>query len=57
MLPWVVLGFVLIFGLLITVIYTAVVAFIDGATITGIYWLVFGLLWICELKFFFFIWK
>lgn len=44
MLPWVVLGLMLVIGLLISVIYTAVVFFIDAHTLTGVLWLVFGLL-------------
>ncbi|GAB0092626.1 uncharacterized protein DMENIID0001_076330 [Sergentomyia squamirostris] len=44
MLPWVVLGIVLAFGLLISVVYTAVVFFIDGFVLAGVLWLIFGLL-------------
>lgn len=44
MLPWVVLGIVLAVGLLVSVIYTSVVFFIDGFVLMGALWLVFGLL-------------
>lgn len=44
MMPWVVLGIMIAIGLLISVIYTAVKVFIDGYVLTGILWLVFGLL-------------
>ncbi|XP_059615979.1 uncharacterized protein LOC132261270 [Phlebotomus argentipes] len=44
MLPWVVLGIVLAVGLLVSVIYTAVVFLIDGFVLAGILWLIFGLL-------------
>ncbi|CAD6991335.1 unnamed protein product [Ceratitis capitata] len=44
MMPWVVLGIMIAIGLLISVIYTAVKFFIDDYVLTGILWLVFGLL-------------
>ncbi|XP_055701525.1 uncharacterized protein LOC129800852 [Phlebotomus papatasi] len=44
MLPWVVLGIVLAVGLLVSVIYTSVVFFIDGLVLAGVLWLIFGLL-------------
>uniref|UniRef100_A0A1L8D8Q3 Putative conserved plasma membrane protein n=1 Tax=Nyssomyia neivai TaxID=330878 RepID=A0A1L8D8Q3_9DIPT len=44
MLPWVVLGIVLAVGLLVSVIYTAVVFLIDGYILAGVLWLIFGLL-------------
>ncbi|CAG9805497.1 unnamed protein product [Chironomus riparius] len=43
-LPWIILGIMLCIGLLVDVIYTAVVAFLDNKVEAGIYWLVFGLL-------------
>lgn len=46
MLPWVVLGITLAVGLLVSVIYTAVVYFIDGFVLTGVLWLIFGLIWV-----------
>lgn len=44
MMPWVVLGITIAIGLLISVIYTAVVFFIDGFILAGFLWLIFGLL-------------
>lgn len=44
MLPWVVLGFMLIISLLISVIYNGVVFIIDGELLTAIVWLLLGLL-------------
>lgn len=44
MMPWVVLGITIAIGLLISVIYTAVVFFIDGYILAGFLWLAFGLL-------------
>uniref|UniRef100_A0A182PW61 MARVEL domain-containing protein n=1 Tax=Anopheles epiroticus TaxID=199890 RepID=A0A182PW61_9DIPT len=44
MMPWVVLGLMLAIGLLISVIYNAVVYFIDGFVLGGTLWLVIGLL-------------
>lgn len=49
MLPWVVLGLVLAIGLLISVIYTSIVFFIDGDTYNGIFSLVFGIIFLCKL--------
>lgn len=46
MLPWVVLGITLAVGLLVSVIYTAVVYFIDGLVVHGVLWLIFGLIWV-----------
>lgn len=43
MLPWVVLGIMICVGLLISVIYTAVVFFIDGFVMAGVLWLVIGI--------------
>uniref|UniRef100_A0A1B0A662 Uncharacterized protein n=1 Tax=Glossina pallidipes TaxID=7398 RepID=A0A1B0A662_GLOPL len=39
MMPWVVLGIMIAIGLLVSVIYTAVVFFIDGFVLTGVLWL------------------
>ncbi|KAG4067374.1 hypothetical protein HA402_015810 [Bradysia odoriphaga] len=44
MMPWVVLGITIAIGLLISVIYTAVVFFIEGFILAGFLWLIFGLL-------------
>jgi len=44
MMPWVVLGIMIAVGLLISVIYTAVVLFIEGFVLTGVLWLIFGLI-------------
>jgi len=44
MVPWVVLGIMIAIGLLISVIYTGVVFFIDGYVLTGVLWLIFGLI-------------
>jgi uncharacterized protein YacL len=44
MAPWVILGIMLVIGLLISVIWTAVVFFIDDHITSGILWIVFGLL-------------
>lgn len=44
MLPWVVLGFMLIISLLITVIYQTVMFLIDGLLVTALVWLVVTLL-------------
>lgn len=48
MVPWVVLGIMIAIGLLISVIYTAVVFFIDGFVLTGVIFLICGL--ICSGK-------
>nr|CAD7262499.1 unnamed protein product [Timema shepardi] len=42
MLPWVVLAFMLAIGILITIIWTAVVFFIDGFVLSGVLTLVIG---------------
>lgn len=44
MLPFVVLAIMLAVGMLISVIYTAVMLFIGGKTLNGSLWLVFGLI-------------
>ncbi|XP_062544736.1 uncharacterized protein LOC134211654 [Armigeres subalbatus] len=44
MMPWVILGIMLVIGLLISVIYTAVVYFIDGFVLGGTLWIVIGLI-------------
>lgn len=44
MVPWVVLGIMIAIGLLISVIYTGIVFFIDGYVLTGVLWLIFGLI-------------
>ncbi|CRK99064.1 CLUMA_CG012142, isoform A [Clunio marinus] len=50
-LPWIILGIMLCIGLLVDVIYTAVVFFIDDHTTAGILWLVIGL--ICVVIYFY----
>lgn len=50
-LPWIILGIMLCIGLLVDVIYTSVVFFIDGWTTSGTLWLVVGLLAVGEFKF------
>jgi len=42
MLPWVVLGIMICVGLLVSVIYTAIVYYIDGFVLPGTLWIVFG---------------
>ncbi|XP_063240377.1 uncharacterized protein LOC134541127 [Bacillus rossius redtenbacheri] len=44
MLPWVVLAFMLSIGILVTIIWAAVVSFIDGFALQGALILLFGLL-------------
>lgn len=44
MLPWVVLGAMLVVGLLLSVIYTGVVFIIDGLLITSLVWFIIGLI-------------
>lgn len=44
MLPWVVLGIMLAFGLLISVIYTTVMFLIDGFVLVGLLFLLGGLI-------------
>ncbi|XP_049546281.1 uncharacterized protein LOC125957546 [Anopheles darlingi] len=44
MMPWVVLGLMLAIGLLISVIFNAVVYYIDGFVLGGTLWLVIGLI-------------
>lgn len=52
MVPWVVLGIMMAIGLLISVIYTAVVFFIDKFVLTGVLWLIFGLICCVVLTYF-----
>lgn len=44
MLPWVVLGAILVVGLLLSVIYTGVMFIIDGYIITAVVWFIGGLI-------------
>ncbi|KAF3427073.1 hypothetical protein E2986_10789 [Frieseomelitta varia] len=44
MLPWVVLGLILVVGLLVSVLYTSIMFFVNHAVINGILWLVIGLI-------------
>lgn len=48
MLPWVILGFMVIISLVISVIYTAVIFFIDGYILAGVLWIVVGIICVCE---------
>lgn len=48
MLPWVVLGLILVIGLLVSVIYTSIMFFVNSETINGILWLVIGFVAIGE---------
>ncbi|CAG2065055.1 unnamed protein product [Timema podura] len=48
MLPWVVLAFMLAIGILITIIWTAVVFFIDGFVLSGVLTLVIGFIGLGE---------
>ncbi|XP_070154820.1 uncharacterized protein [Polyergus mexicanus] len=43
MLPWVVLGIMLAVGLLVSVLYNAIVFFINHDVLTGLLWLILGL--------------
>ncbi|XP_020300300.1 uncharacterized protein LOC109863974 [Pseudomyrmex gracilis] len=44
MLPWVVLGIMLAVGLLVSVLYTSIMFFINHEVLNGVLWLVFGLI-------------
>ncbi|XP_011265865.1 uncharacterized protein LOC105257135 isoform X1 [Camponotus floridanus] len=44
MLPWVVLGIMLVIGLLVSILYTAIMFFIKHEVINGVLWLLFGIL-------------
>ncbi|XP_050485902.1 uncharacterized protein LOC126871242 isoform X2 [Bombus huntii] len=44
MLPWVILGLMLAVGLLVSVLYTSIMFFVNHAAINGILWLVIGLI-------------
>jgi len=48
-LPWIILGIMLCIGLLVDVIYTAVVFFMDGHNKTGLIWLIAGIICVGEL--------
>jgi len=48
MLPWVVLGLMLAIALLVSVLYTAIMFFINSEVLNGILWLVFGLIAVGE---------
>ncbi|XP_076386318.1 uncharacterized protein LOC100883083 isoform X2 [Megachile rotundata] len=43
MIPWVVLGIILAVGLLVSVIYTSIMFFVNHEVINGVLWLVLGL--------------
>ncbi|KAH8417157.1 hypothetical protein KR222_005187 [Zaprionus bogoriensis] len=44
MVPWVVLGIMIAIGLFISIIYTSIVCFIDGFVLTGVVFLIGGLI-------------
>lgn len=44
MMPWVVLAILIAIGMVVSVIYTAVVLFINNHVLTGIIWLIGGLI-------------
>ncbi|XP_070525477.1 uncharacterized protein [Cardiocondyla obscurior] len=44
MLPWVVLGLMLVIGLLVSILYTAIMFFVNSEVLNGILWLIFGLI-------------
>jgi len=44
MMPWVVLGITIAIGLLISILYTSIAFFIQGAVVPGLFWLIFGLI-------------
>ncbi|XP_077300513.1 uncharacterized protein LOC143921196 [Arctopsyche grandis] len=46
MMPWVILGIMLAVGLLVSVIYTAVMFYIHEDTLNGSLWLVFGIIFV-----------
>lgn len=48
MLPWVVLGLILAVGLLVSVIYTSIMFFVNHEVMNGALWLVVGLITIRE---------
>lgn len=50
MVPWVLLGALLVIGLIISVIYTAVVEFKEGRNIEGTIWIVGGIIAVCKYK-------
>lgn len=56
MLPWVVLGIMLAVALLVSVLYTAIMFFVNHEVLNGVLWLVFGLIAVGEhlISFFFF---
>ncbi|KAK1118678.1 hypothetical protein K0M31_014982 [Melipona bicolor] len=43
MLPWVVLGLILVVSLLVSILYTSIMFFVNHAAINGILWLVIGI--------------
>ena len=43
MIPWVVLGIILAVGLLVSVLYTSIMFFVNHEVINGVLWLVLGL--------------
>lgn len=44
MLPWVVLGIMLAVALLVSVLYTAIMFFVNSEVLNGALWLIFGLI-------------
>ncbi|GJQ72437.1 hypothetical protein Trydic_g3513 [Trypoxylus dichotomus] len=55
MLPWVILGILLALGLLISVIYTAIVEFNEERNIEGTIWLIGGILAVVVYVYFWFV--
>lgn len=49
-LPWLILGFMLCIGLLVDVIYTAVVNFLDDQVTAGVLWLVIGFITVSKCR-------
>lgn len=48
MLPWVVLGIMLAVALLVSVLYTSIMFFVNHEVIRGVLWLIFGLVAVGE---------
>lgn len=55
MLPWVILGIMLAVGALISVIYTTVMLFIGKHVLTGVIWLIFGLIFVAIYTYLWFV--
>lgn len=55
MLPWVILGIMLAIGALISVIYTTVIMFIGKHVLTGVIWLICGLIFVAIYTYLWFV--